>query len=150
MTVAGSRLWLTVATSLVFPVAAARANSPAGRYTIGSATVIDTKTNLTWQQPAPTGLYNWADAKTYCSSQGSGWRLPTIKELQTLIDYSQSAAPRIDSIFSGTAAGSYWSSTVLAGLPSSAWYVTFGGGFGGGGDTGNKGTATMGYVRCVR
>jgi len=28
---------------------------------------------------------------------GTGWRLPTLKELQSLVDYSQTISPRIDS-----------------------------------------------------
>jgi hypothetical protein len=145
MTTAGSKFWLTVATVVVFPLAVARANSPGGRYTIGTGTILDTKTNLTWQQPAPTGTYTWANAKTYCSTLGTGWRLPTIKELQTLVDYSRSDSPKIDSAFSGTVADHYWSSTVLAGSPSSAWSLGFSDGL-----TGNPDLPVMIYVRCVR
>src|SRR5450631_801437 len=93
--------------ALVFRTVA-RANAPAGRYGGSGSIVVDSKTNLTWQQsPAPSGM-SWANAKTYCAGVGStlggtGWRLPTEKELLTLIDYSQATGPLIDqSAFAGT------------------------------------------------
>jgi len=54
-------------------------------------------------------------------------RLPTAKELQTLVDDSvPPPGPTIDSTyFPGTPAGDFWSSTPLAGLSSSAWFVSF-------------------------
>jgi hypothetical protein len=123
----------------------------AGRYTMTGGTVHDTKTKLTWQQPVPTTTYAWADAKTYCASTavssalgGAGWRLPTYKELLTIVDSSQSSGPMIDrNAFPGTPSSDFWSATPLAGLPSSAWRVDF--------DYGSTDTNDVpGYVRCVR
>ena len=79
--------------------APAWATAPSGRYTITAGTVYDTKTKLTWQQPGPSATYTWAAAKTYCAGLGSslggtGWRLPTIKELQTIVDNSKVMNPR--------------------------------------------------------
>ncbi len=113
--------------------APAAANAPAGRYTTSGGTVYDTKTKLTWQQTVPTTTYTWANAQTYCAGAavssalgGTGWRLPTIKELQSLVDDSQAAAPTIDSqFFPGTPPSVFWSLTPLAGSPSSAWVVNF-------------------------
>jgi Protein of unknown function (DUF1566) len=51
-------------------------------------------TKLTWQRSVPATTYAWDDARTLCSSGevtslgDSGWRLPTKKELMTLVDYS--------------------------------------------------------------
>jgi Protein of unknown function (DUF1566) len=135
----------------VFWTVPTRANAPAGRYTANGGTVYDVKTKLTWQQPAPTATYSWANAKTYCASAavssalgGSGWRLPTIKELQTLVDYSQTTPPAIDqSYFSGTQTTDYWSSSSLAGGPSSSvWVVSF--------YDGSTNSGSGGFVRCVR
>jgi Protein of unknown function (DUF1566) len=74
------------------------ANAPAGRYTINAAagTVFDTKTKLTWQRAVASTRYTWPDAKTTCAAlvlNGKGWRLPTIGELSSLIDFSQAAGP---------------------------------------------------------
>ena len=56
------------------------------------------------------------------------WRMPNVKELQSIVDYS-TFNPAIASSFSGlTAAGSYWSSTSYANFPSDAWLVFFGDG----------------------
>jgi hypothetical protein len=64
------------------------------------------------------------------------WRLPTIAELQGIVDTSY--FPTVDPVFnmdcaaectvtscSCTAAGNYWSSASLADFPSGAWFVNF-------------------------
>ena len=138
-----------VAMALAAPAGAATAL--AGRYTYPAAgTVYDTKTKLTWQQTAPSATYAWADAKTYCAGVGAtlggtGWRLPTMKELQTIVDESRSI-PSIDpTAFPGAPAADFWSSSPVAGSPSLAWYVNFSLGFS------NYGGMTFaGDVRCVR
>lgn len=139
-----------VAASLGAPVQAA---APGGRYTISGGTVSDSKTKLTWQQAAPATLYAWSDAKTYCASAtvssalgGSGWRLPTVKELLTILDDSQATPPLIDATaFPGTASGYFWAVSVAAGTASSAWEVDFSSG-----NTGGFAEATTRNVRCVR
>jgi len=55
------------------------------------------------------------------------WRIPHVKELQSLVDYGR-FEPAIDPTFPGLTFGSpgtYWSSTEVAGRPSFAWGVTF-------------------------
>ena len=47
--------------------------------------VTDRRTGLTWQQKSAPGSVTWADAAKACPAQ---WRLPTIKELQSLTDES--------------------------------------------------------------
>ena len=102
----------TFATLLACLVRPAIADAPAGRYTYTSTsvTVYDTKTKLTWQRAATAAQYAMADAKTYCGSPatatalgGSGWRLPTLKELQSLIDFSKDGRTvhRSERIFRG-------------------------------------------------
>jgi len=144
-----------VAITVALLAAPASANAPAGRYTIGGGTVFDTKTKLTWQQVVSTTTYTWADAKTYCASAtlsaalgGSGWRLPTVKELQTIVDYSQTSNPLIDpTAFPATALNYLWSASPWAGSsPPGAWTFIFN----------NTGTTFVdydtnpNYVRCVR
>lgn len=131
----------------------AAANAPLGRYSIADAIVLDTKTTLSWQRTVPTTPFSWADAQAYCASVGqsasperTGWRLPTVKELQTLIDRSQASAPSIDpSAFPGTPSAFFWSSTLLAGSLSYVWSVNFASG-----GTGNLDASETNYVRCVR
>jgi hypothetical protein len=135
--------------------ASARADAPAGRYTVAGGTVTDNKTKLVWQQTAPSSIYPWVgvggSAKDYCQTLGAtlsgpGWRLPTIKELQTIVDESRSR-PSIDlSAFPMAPAAVFWSSSLVAGS-SSAWAVDFGDG------STIKivlGMGRLNAVRCVR
>lgn len=104
-----------------------RANAPVGRYTIGIGIVVDTKTQLTWQQPVSSSEYGWAAASSYCASlslAGSGWRVPSVSELLTLVDESRQA-PAIDpNAFPNTALGPWWTSSSLAAHPTYAWTVS--------------------------
>ena len=125
-----------------------RANAPAGRYTVQNGTVLDTKTNLTWQQAMAPSMQTWSLAQSYCaglSLSGTGWRAPSIKELETIVDESLTN-PAIDpTAFPGTPAAFFWTSSLFAGDPSKAWSVRFTSGssyFGAG--------SSMSYVRCVR
>ncbi len=143
-----ARIALSLALAGLFAGRLALAGAPAGQYTIANGTVYDTKTKLTWQQAAPATLYAWADAKDYCSGlslAGIGWRLPTVKELHTIVSDSLS----IDATaFPGTATDTYtlWSSSPLAGSSSSVWYV----GIGYAGVTGTSDVSDVRNVRCVR
>jgi hypothetical protein len=131
-------------------VVVGRASTPAGRYTIANGTVYDTKTKLTWQQAIPSSTYTQAGAASYCSTlglNGATWRLPTAKELLSIVDISVGApGPTIDSsAFPSTPANFFWSSTPYAGTSGSAWYV----GFDDGG-TGYGVVSNTDSVRCVR
>jgi hypothetical protein len=145
----------------------ARANAPAGHYAASNGVVVDRKTGLSWQQVAPTIKYTWPDAMTYCGGLsamlgGSGWRLPAIKELQSLVD-DTITPPSIDTSangFPGTATdAAYWSATTIAGMPTFAWWVFFGGiddttgappGNTNGGITNGDAMSVPHYIRCVR
>ena len=75
------------------------------------------------------------------------WRLPTMKELLSLVDY-KSSGPTIDPIFATTTqANYYWSSTTYAAftIPIYAWAVFFSDGA----DTGAHKSNTN-FVRAVR
>ncbi len=93
--------------------------APAGRYTYPApGTVYDTKTKLTWQQLPTSRSLNFLEAKDYCSGLGAtlggtGWRLPTSKELQTIVDESRST-PAIDpTAFPGTPSNYFYTSGSL-------------------------------------
>jgi hypothetical protein len=134
-------------------VARAPADAPAGQYTIDAAagTVTDTKTGLVWQRDIPAGTYTWASAKAYCSSlglAGGGWRLPSMKVLQTLVDESR-VNPAIDlTAFPGTPSDWFWTSSAVAGSSGVAWVVYFGDGYPDGYGFGDVGVNNR--VRCVR
>lgn len=106
------------------------ATAPAGRFVLQDAgkTVLDRINDLRWQQGFSATPMKWADAKTWCSANtpalpGSGWRLPTVGELVTLVDRKRSN-PAIDAVFSGTPNAYFWSITPFA-SGGSVWYVSF-------------------------
>jgi hypothetical protein len=94
----------------------------------GDGTVRDAATGLTWQQVVDGTQRTWPDARTYCSAlavAGGGWRLPNMKELQTLVD-ERRIDPSIDgALFPSTPSSGFWASTPLAGMPPFAWFVDF-------------------------
>jgi hypothetical protein len=115
----------------------------------GNGTVTDNRTGLLWQQGEP-GYMKWQNALNYCNGltlvSYSDWRLPNIKELESLVDDGR-YDPAIDTTYFPNAnASSYWSSTTYAVYPSHAWYVYFANGY-----VFNyyKGDDYY-YVRCVR
>src|SRR4051794_23250817 len=115
--------------ALLLQSAIGSASAPAGRYTTASGTVRDTKTGLTWQQPPTSTTYMWSAASSYCTGLGTGWRLPSGKELMTLVDalaYPNSS-PLIDTTaFPSTATDKYWwSSSWVVTEGASNWAVDF-------------------------
>lgn len=125
------------------------AGPSACRFTISGGTVTDQYTGLTWQRDVAPGTYTWEDAKAHCptvSTDGGGWRLPSVKELVTLIDNTR-YNPAIEvSTFLGTNDAT-WSATEYADSPPvSAWNVRF---YLGRTDLSLPTTSTA-QVRCVR
>ncbi len=110
--------------------------------------VTDTQTGLIWRRcsegqtwtggtcAGSFGTYTWdnvlAHAKSTANSTGVAWRLPNVKELQSLVDRSVQY-PSIDSsVFPGVPGLWFWTSTQSAGNASLAWVVNF----------------NVGYVSC--
>lgn len=130
----------------------ARGAAPAGHFVVSTdqATVRDTVTGLVWQRTLDANSYKWASAKTYCQGLSfggfsGGWRLPTRKELESIVDI-QSYGPAIDTTaFLNTTDEAFWSSSQFTRIWAMAWYVYFGSG-------GSSATEkTYAYrVRCVR
>jgi len=110
-------------------------------------TWIDSKTNLEWQMEGPKEEMTWDDAMSYAESLGNGWRIPTIKELITLVDYGLINNVTVKHVPFQNIPSGYWSSTSLASSSdyAYAWCVYFGDGYV---DYGNKSDSY--YVRCVR
>jgi hypothetical protein len=106
---------------------------PANRFVgVSGGLVHDTLTDLVWQQQASTATMSLTDAQTYCSSAGSGFRLPTVKELLSIVDHMVTAGPPIDqTAFPNTPAEAFWSSPPCTGSSCPEWGVSFGHGSGG-------------------
>jgi hypothetical protein len=142
-------------------VPAGRADAPPGRYVVDSATVKDTQTGLMWQRNVDSTKYlavssctsgAICDGATYCANLTvngiTGWRLPTVQELLTIVDETR-YSPAIDttafpastpiddlfdsqSVYSSEFIGAWWGVSFDYGV-SMARY-----------------TMTPGYVRCVQ
>jgi formylglycine-generating enzyme required for sulfatase activity len=74
---------------------------------------------LEWSETSPNKM-TWQEAQDYAKSLGDGWRLPTIKEWQAVIDYSK-CNPATD--LPNTQSDGYWSSTTYADIEGNAWIV---------------------------
>jgi hypothetical protein len=126
----------------------ALAASPPARYQTSIDTVADLATQLTWQRAVDLSTYTWSQADAYCAGlgiAGGGWRLPSIGELETIIDATKSL-PSIDpSVFPSTPTTPFWSATQLGGVTGTRMVVVFDQG-----PTNNRAEATPAYVRCVR
>jgi hypothetical protein len=125
------------------------------RFSTSGETVVDSATHLAWQRVVATGggddgagRSTWAHAKSACASLGVGYRLPTVKELLTIVDFSRSS-PAIDTsstAFPDTPSDAFWTATPLAGSsPTSVWFVNFADGY-----AGNSEMTLPSRVRCVR
>jgi hypothetical protein len=137
---------------------------PNPRFTVSNGTVTDNLTGLIWLQnancmdtvggidkiswPNP-GSLTWVDALTWSNNLAAGkcglsdgstvgqWRLPNVKELQSLIDYAFYGPPLSNTAgtgkwtegapFTGVMMSNYWSSTTDAFSAEfsagGAWYV---------------------------
>lgn len=149
-------------------LAASSLNAYGGPFTdSGDGTIFDQTSGLVWQkcangQGTPGNFYtdcatgtavllDWPNALTYCNGlnlNGTGWRLPSVKELVSLVDYSKAAAPLINTIFFPNANSQYWASTTHPSLTKKklAYTVDFAGGTY---DALDK-TTSFFRVRCVR
>jgi hypothetical protein len=143
-----SRAWqLTFATgatstsskTLTAHVRCVRAGTPPstspGRYrTTGNGPdnlVEDLGTGLVWQGTASDATADFAGAQTLCAElelDGGGFRVPSVKELQTLIDNSKTEMPVVSAVFSGIPSGRalFWTSSKSASSDTGAWFVNLG------------------------
>ena len=115
----------------------------------GDGTFTNKITSITWQDESHVinTKTSWNDAINYCEGltigSNSNWRLPTINELISFIDYNN-YDPTINSEFNYvTSADLYWSST-SAQTKSNAWFVDFKEGV-----SGDITKTTLLYMRCV-
>lgn len=133
------------------PFAPVTADSPPNSaYTIGTTTVTDKVTGLVWQKADDNIAKTWDAARVYCAGNpsplpGTGWRLASVGELMSIVDYSTYEPAINGSSFPGTNLESYWSATAYVGLSNYAWYIEFGYG-----SVNTGGASGTNYVRCVR
>jgi len=111
-------------------------------------TVTDDQTGLTWQK-VDRANNTWESALIYCEGLSlagkTDWRLPTFKELQSIVDYSAYAPAINTSYFPDTVATRHWTSSTNANNIGHAWLVSFHSGF-----VYFDVKTDSDYVRCVR
>ena len=144
--------------------------APNGRYAdLSDGTVVDTQTGLMWKKCSEGMTWNGTSgtcgeaAKTYswdgalalannvnAGSAGeklghSDWRLPSVKELASLVE-RKCFNPAVNATYLlNTAADTYWSSSPFGNSSTYAWLVDFNAGLV---DNGNK--SFTHFVRLVR
>jgi len=97
----------------------------------GDGTVTDTETGLMWQQSVVETKMTWEQALSYFENLNlaghEDWRLPTIKELQSLLDYSRFDPAINPAYFPDTDTSWHWyrSSTNVAGDGGYVWIKNF-------------------------
>jgi len=103
--------------------------------------IMDTATSLIWH-PETAGPFSWETAQEYCRNLGEGWRCPTDKELELIVDRllydPASAMPGIMSFY-------YWSSTPYRYDTPYVWCVSFSNGY-----VFHYNRSSSYYVRAVR
>jgi hypothetical protein len=122
-------------------------------YTVNSnGTIMDNNTNLVWAKKSSDSdpihdvdkQYSWNQAFTHIAQLNANsfggytdWRLPNVRELQSIVDYEQRANPSVSPAFNNcppgttilsgscTASAVYWTSTTLARDPRFGLGVSF-------------------------
>ena len=106
----------------------------------GDGTVLDTLTGLMWLKDGGCFKKNWSSALTTITdfnnnpgkypcreyaSDYSDWRLPNIREIESLVNYGTSNSAGWINLngFTNLNASTYWSSTTYSGATSQAWVV---------------------------
>ena len=93
----------------------------------GDGTISDTKTRLMWRKDGSKERLTYAQAEEFIAElnreEWTDWRLPTIEELFSLVDFTK-REPAVNPMFECEKA-SYWSSTPVAGYSNLAWIVYF-------------------------
>ncbi|WP_068829413.1 Lcl C-terminal domain-containing protein [Pseudomonas sp. BMS12] len=97
----------------------------------GDGSISDQASGLTWQQRDDGRTRDWPAALAYCESLSQAghadWRLPNVKELQSIVDYRR-PQPALDTRYLQLSDPKawFWSSTSLGDNIRQATYVCFG------------------------
>lgn len=136
----------------------------------GDGTITDNNTRLMWEKKTSDdtihdqqAMYTWADAVAVhvatlnetAFAEYTDWRLPNIRELQSILSYEK-FGPAVSPVFvmgcvagctacSCTTSSNYWTATSFAPDPKFAWFVDFSGA-----TVNRDGKTQINRVRAVR
>ena len=102
---------------------------------LDGAAVLDKETGLVWEKSPDATRRTWLDAIYYCYTKTvggrKGWRLPTVEELASLIDTTQSNPALPSGHPFNVQTYGCWSSTEYVDAPNgdSAWEVYMSNGY---------------------
>ena len=156
--IARIRVGIVIGVASLVTVGAVWASAPLDQYKqFGKSDpeIWDVHTGLHWQRTVPAVVTNHAGALSACSALGGSWRLPTVKELQTIVDEETYSVFEGGSVvtraldrnaFPYAPTGAYWTLTPVKDQPGLMWLVDF--------STGAARVQTtspqeMAYTRCV-
>lgn len=93
----------------------------------GDGTVLDNYTGLTWQKSQSQNTMTWEEALNYATGLSlagkTDWRVPNIKELQSLNDEKLMKPSFNKTFFPNIISGNFWSSTSQVNSSSRAWDI---------------------------
>ena len=116
------------------------------------STITDATMGLMWQKVPAGSTTNWEVALETCENLElagySDWRLPTVKELTSLVDYTQDNPAINTDFFPDTPTSKFWTSTTLHSDPDKVYTVDFQTGFIGA--FYEKNSDYPNYIRAVR
>jgi uncharacterized protein DUF1566 len=140
----------TLAMTTTRPVRCVRSTvePPAMHYAVGTDVVTDQGTGLAWQRNLDGNSYNFNDAAAMCAGlaiAGGGWRMPSVQEVETIVDTGSTANVSIDTTaFPNTPSGLHWTGTLRSNDAQSGWTIDFGNG------VASRPVGSALPVRCVR
>ena len=122
-----------------------RKNAPPDRFVVTNGVIFDVQTGRNWQKSISTAR-TFADATSYCAlltlNGISGFRLPEVHELHTIVDERKADPALAETFGSGD---HVWSKTKRSGSSDTVWTIDeFDG------HTVIYGTAQTAVPRCVR
>ena len=93
----------------------------------GNGTITDNHTGLVWQKIQPSSTMTWEEALSYSRSLTLGgksdWRLPNVRELQSLNDVNLYKPSFNKNYFTNVLSGNFWSSTTMFQTAAKAWDI---------------------------